>query len=210
MASCSARADLIASITREISPLEATVRNGLSGSPGFGEKSSSSESVPLRRGSSLGESRASNSDCRKPEIDQIAGAHFLPVSAPRSAALSARLPPRDPALSLRFLDLFRQSLQLRVAPFDFAHSLRRAFAEGNNLGNRAAVFAFQCLEKRDALFELRELFRIEIEFLRITIERARDFRQFDHGGCVRLRNCPPGPDRSFPARAGAAEFRRAD
>ena len=46
--SCRASDNPPASMTREISPLEAIVRNGLSGSPGFGEKSSSSESVPLR------------------------------------------------------------------------------------------------------------------------------------------------------------------
>ena len=50
--------------------------------------------------------------------------------------------------------------------------------------NRSAVFALQGFEQGDALFELRELLRIEVELLRVTIEGARDFRQLDHGGGV--------------------------
>src|SRR5213080_3669042 len=59
-----ASADLIASIRREISPLDAMARSDLSGSPGLGEKSNSTESNPFGRGSSSGMSFASNSDWR--------------------------------------------------------------------------------------------------------------------------------------------------
>ncbi len=55
IASCAASDDLIASISREISPLEAIVRNGFNGSPGFGEKSSSIASKPV--GAGLGRAR---------------------------------------------------------------------------------------------------------------------------------------------------------
>jgi hypothetical protein len=47
---------------REISPLDAMARNGFNGSPGFGEKSNSTESNPVGRGSSSAASFASNSD----------------------------------------------------------------------------------------------------------------------------------------------------
>jgi len=46
IASCIASEDLIASIKREISPLDATVRNGLSGSPGLARKAA--RSTPCR------------------------------------------------------------------------------------------------------------------------------------------------------------------
>ena len=64
-------ADLIASIRREISPLDAMARSGLSGSPGFGEKSSSTESNPFERGSSSAVNFASNSDWRNPRSRKL-------------------------------------------------------------------------------------------------------------------------------------------
>ena len=72
-------------MSREISPLEAIARNGFNGSPGFGEKSSSTESKPLARGSSSALSFASNSDCRNPR-----SARFLRIVSESFGAAFAR------------------------------------------------------------------------------------------------------------------------
>ncbi len=48
-------------------------------------------------------------------------------------------------------------------------------------------FRFNVSSKVTRCFELRELLRIEIELLRVTIEGARDFRQLDHRRRVRRR-----------------------
>ena len=94
-------------------------------------------------------------------------------------------------LCANFFDFVCESLQLRVASFDFAHPFRSALTEFNHLGNRAAVFSFQRFEKRNALLERGKLLRIEIEFFSIIGERARDLGEFDDGGFVpsdKLRN----------------------
>src|SRR5437667_124175 len=61
-ASCAANADLIASIKREISPLDAIARIGFSGSPGLGENKRSTASKPEARGVSISLIFASNCD----------------------------------------------------------------------------------------------------------------------------------------------------
>ena len=66
VASWSARELLTASITREISPLEAIWRRGLSGSPGFGPNWKSMDSRPCEVGLELGMIERSKAACLKP------------------------------------------------------------------------------------------------------------------------------------------------
>ena len=86
----------------------------------------------------------------------------------------------------RRFDLLAQTFEFLVASFDLAQSLRSALAERNHFGDRAAVFAFQRFEERNALLEGGELFRIEIELFGVLAERTRNFRKFDDAGGMRL------------------------
>ena len=81
-----------------------------------------------------------------------------------------------------FFDFFAQALQLGVAAFDFLHSFGRALAKRDHFRDRTAVLALQSFEKRNALLERGELFRIEIEFFRVIGEGSRDFRKL-HDRC---------------------------
>ena len=75
IASCAARADLIASIKREISPLEAMACIGLSGSPGLGENKRSTASKPEGRATGF---RDSYFELRllESKVAQISTDHF--------------------------------------------------------------------------------------------------------------------------------------
>ena len=192
IASWIASADLIASITREISPLEATARNGLSGSPGLGEKSSSKRIRSAQICGALGGSSASNSDCRKPEIGAGCCRTFLAsFGAAFARTLAQGCGVRFEA-GPRFRDFFAESLQLRVASFDLAHSLRRALAERDHFRNRAAIFALQGFEAMSRVARAA----------RAAPDRDRAFPHNDRG-CARfpsarpprrraLRKLPPG------------------
>ena len=90
--SCAASADLIASINLEISPLEAMDRSGFKGSPGLGEKSSSTASNPLERGSFNETTFASNSDCRKPRSFRLRRTFSESLGAALSRSLRKALP----------------------------------------------------------------------------------------------------------------------
>ena len=98
---------------------------------------------------------------------------------PRSRALRSAAAARVTTERGR-LDLVSQSLQFGFATFDLLHPFFRPLPERDDFGERPSVLPLQRFEESDALFQLRELRRIEIELLRITIERARDFSQFDH------------------------------
>ena len=203
MASCAASDDLIASISREISPLEAIERSGFKGSPGFGEKSSSTESNPVARASSRGVSFASNSDCRKPRSRRLERM----FSDSFGAALvrnRRRVRPASIDFGARRFNLVAQSFEFLVASFDFAQLFCSSFAKRDHVGDRTAIFAFQRFEERDAIFERSELFRIKIELLGVLATRTRDLRKLDDAGRVRLGEQVPALDRFFPAlEAGA-------
>src|SRR6185369_2069600 len=86
------------------------------------------------------------------------------------------------AIHLRtdILDFFSEPFQLGIAPFNFLHPFGRALAEGDHIRDRAAIFALQSFEERNALLERGELLRIEIEFFSISGERARNLGKLDH------------------------------
>ena len=181
---------MIASIKREISPLEAIDAKRLQRFAWI-RREKQFDRIESGR-ARFGQRRKLCFELRLPEpkIDKVFsnvcrkfGRGFRPQFAQGFAAAVQ--------ICSRGFNFGGQTFQLGVASFDLAHSLGRAIAKLDHFGNRAAIFAFQSFEKRNALFERGELFRIEIEFLRVIGKRPRDLRKFDHGRLVRggkLRN----------------------
>ena len=132
---------MIASITREISPLEAIVRSGFNGSPGFGEKSNSTASKPFHSRLFPVIQPRFEFGLFESEIGEVSRMIVGKLWARPSCAICGGFAGRficAPTCSISFC----QPLQLGVASFDLAHSLLCAFAEFDYFRDRTAVFAF--------------------------------------------------------------------
>ena len=182
MASCAASADLIASIRREISPLEAIARSGFSGSPGLGEKSSSTESNPLA--SRFGRERQVRFELRLPEtkIAQIAGGCLRQVSAPLLLAICAALR-RARCTFAREPFRFRwPAVPVPRRVLRFCASARPRVRQTRSLRRSSRRICVSRFRKAKRVVRARRAGRIEIEFLRVIDEGARNFGQLDHRG----------------------------
>ncbi len=94
-------------------------------------------------------------------------------------------------------DVAFEAREFFAAGLDLVQARRRLLAKGDDLIEGGAVFALERFEKRDALLELRELHRVDIERIGVMLERARDFLEFDHGVGMGLREGRRRRDRAF-------------
>ena len=109
-------------------------RSGLSGSPGFGENSNSTESNPFGRGSSERAEFRFKFRLAKSEIAKVAPDIFRKLWCSFCAQFAQRFT-RAVHLRANILDFFRQTLQLGVSAFDLAHPFRRALAKRDHFGD---------------------------------------------------------------------------
>ncbi len=104
----------------------------------------------------------------------------------RSTAGARQFSGRFPQRALRRFDLLFEPEQFVSARLDLPQTLRRLRAEGDDFVHRAAIFPLQGFEERDAIFELRETPRVEIELICVVLERRGHFFEFRHAACMPL------------------------
>ena len=174
---CPARraTDFTASITREISPLDAMALSGFAGSPGFGAKRNSTVFKPVRPGLVVRGERDGEIRFLESEIAQMRRSRSCASFGAAALALRGEL-----RAGVRATPCARRRSPRRAAP-----ALRRAIRScaaaprpvspnAITSPSAAAVFALQRLEERNALLHLARARRVEIQILRVMLERLRE------------------------------------
>ena len=106
-------------------------------------------------------------------------------------------------------DFLLQADQLGAARLDFVQALACCCAECGHGVERAAIFALERFEKRDALFDTRQLGGIDVEAFGIALQGAGDIFQLPDRLGMRLRDAADGAVDFFEIVEGTLDFAKA-